>query len=364
MSSPILGVQILQADEEVATFDHYVKQISLVPSIEGQFTQLYVRERVKPSKLTGSESLEGRVVLFVHGSSYPSYVAFDLPHEDYSWMRYLASHGFDVFAVDMTGYGRSTRPNVMNDSCNLPRENRAALGIEPVECEASYSHRITTAASDAADIDRAVQYILELRQVSRLSMIGWSVGSLRAGGYAAQHTENIDRLVLFAPRYDRTSPSSAPSRMRDEPGMRASWESDAIDGWNSRVDCAGQFDPIAQKALWSAFAESDPVGATWGSGGVRYPRTIQWGWNRDVASNSTSPTLILSGVLDDERLRRNAKDLYEDFGSDDKVFVDLACSSHYAQFESNREILFQASLDWLRDGSVNGVKRGQIRLGQ
>ena len=364
MSTPVLGIQELRADEEIATFDHYIKQISLVPSIEGQFTQIYVRERVKPSMLEGSESLEGQVVLFVHGSSLPAYVAFDLPHENYSWMKFLANNGFDVFSVDMTGYGRSTRPNVMNDPCNLPEENRKLLGIEPVECEASYPYRITTAASDGADIERAVQYILELRKISRLSMVGWSSGSIRVGGFAAKNLENIDRIVLFAPRYDRTSASTAPSEMRNEPGMRAAEESASFDSWNSRVNCAEQADPNAQKILWSTFAASDPVGATWGSGGVRYPRTVQWGWNRDIASKSTSPTLIISGALDDDRNRKNATDLYEDLGGKDKVFVDLACSSHFAQFESNRETLFQASLEWLRDGSVKGVRSGKIKLGK
>ena len=29
------------------------------------------------------------------------------PYQDYSWMAYLAHAGFDVFSMDMTGYGRS-----------------------------------------------------------------------------------------------------------------------------------------------------------------------------------------------------------------------------------------------------------------
>lgn len=364
VSTVVLGMQELRADEQIATVDHYVQQISLVPSIEGQFTQVYVRERVNPSLLESSESLEGHVVLFVHGTSLPSYVAFDLPYENYSWMEFLARHGFDVFAVDMTGYGRSTRPNVMNDPCNLTKENRKVLGIVPIECEASYSHRITTAASDSADIDSAVQYIFKLRKVSRLSMVGWSAGGLRVGGYAAKNPENIRRLVLFAPRYDRISPSTAPSALRVEAGMRADWQSNSVEGWNSQVGCVNQVDSSAQSILWSTYAESDPVGATWGVGGVRYPRTVQWGWNREIAIKIQLPTLIISGELDTERLRKNAADVYEDFGAEDKVFVDLVCASHFAQFESNRKVLFQASLEWLRDGAVGGVKQGQIRLGQ
>jgi hypothetical protein len=43
------------------------------------------------------------------GVGTPSKVAFDVRYQDYSWMEYLAREGFDVFAMDTTGYGRSTR---------------------------------------------------------------------------------------------------------------------------------------------------------------------------------------------------------------------------------------------------------------
>ena len=64
-------------------------------------------------------------MLFVHGAGTPAEVAFDVPYQDYSWMAYLARAGFDVFSMDMTGYGRSTRPAAMNDPCNLSREQQA-----------------------------------------------------------------------------------------------------------------------------------------------------------------------------------------------------------------------------------------------
>ncbi len=49
-------------------------------------------------------------MLFVHGAGTPAEVAFDVPIGDYSWMAFLARNGFDVFSMDTTGYGRSTRP--------------------------------------------------------------------------------------------------------------------------------------------------------------------------------------------------------------------------------------------------------------
>lgn len=57
------------------------------------------------------------------------------------------------------------------------------------------------------------------------------------------------------------------------------------------------------------------------------------------------------------------KTLYTDLGSRQKVYVDLACSSHNALWEKNHLLLFQASLEWLTQGTVNGSKEGTVRLG-
>jgi len=57
------------------------------------------------------------------------------------------------------------------------------------------------------------------------------------------------------------------------------------------------------------------------------------------------------------------KELYEDLGSTEKVFVDLACSSHNALWERNHLLLFRASLEWLTQGTVQGKKDGVLRLG-
>ena len=50
-------------------------------------------------------------------------------------------------------------------------------------------------------------------------------------------------------------------------------------------------------------------------------------------------------------------------GAAEKVFVDLACSSHNAMWEKNHLLLFQASLEWLSKGTVNGMERGVVRMG-
>jgi hypothetical protein len=55
--------------------------------------------------------------------------------------------------------------------------------------------------------------------------------------------------------------------------------------------------------------------------------------------------------------------MYEDLGAERKVLLDLGCASHNAMWESNAQLLFDASLEWLRDGTVDGLESGVVRKG-
>src|SRR5258705_1699 len=191
--------------EYLLTVDHYVSVRSTVPFLAGQIAQIYVRERLRPGTVLRAASVADRVVLFIHGAGTPAEVAFDVPYQDYSWMAYLAQVGFDVFAMDTTGYGRSTRPTAMNDPCNLTREQQAAFvpSLLSAPCAPSYPRHLTTIASDWNDIGAVVDYIRTLRHVERVSLLAWSLGGPRAGGYAGQHPEKVHQPVLLAPACNR-----------------------------------------------------------------------------------------------------------------------------------------------------------------
>ena len=122
--------------EQLLTIDHYVAVKSTVPAIAGQMSEIYVRERVQAGPQLRSAAGGRRVVLFVHGAGTPAEVAFDVPFEDYSWIAFLARAGFDTFAMDTTGYGRSTRPAAMNDPCNLANDRQAGF-------VAAWSHKLS-----------------------------------------------------------------------------------------------------------------------------------------------------------------------------------------------------------------------------
>jgi esterase/lipase len=82
-----------------------------------------------------------------------------------------------------------------------------------------------------------------------------------------------------------------------------------------------------------------------------------------MAAKLTTPFLMISGVHDKQVAQDRVRDLYADLGSSEKVFVDLACSSHNAMWERNHLLLFRASLEWLSLGTVNGMKSGMLKLG-
>src|SRR5678810_1505590 len=82
-----------------------------------------------------------------------------------------------------------------------------------------------------------------------------------------------------------------------------------------------------------------------------------------MAAKLTTPFLMISGVHDKQVAPDRVRELYADIASSEKVFVDLACSSHNAMWERNHLLLFRASLEWLTQGTVNGTKSGMLRLG-
>ena len=76
-----------------------------------------------------------------------------------------------------------------------------------------------------------------------------------------------------------------------------------------------------------------------------------------------TPTLMVTGQHDKQVPPDRVRDLYTDLAAPQKLFIDLACSSHNAMWEKNHLLLFRASLEWLTLGSVNGMKEGTLRLG-
>jgi pimeloyl-ACP methyl ester carboxylesterase len=367
VAAAMLVASLSAADDadRLLRIDHYVKVKTTVPVAEPHPMSVYVREVVEAGNaLRGATA--GKIALFVHGAGTPGEVSFDAGYQDYSWMAYLANAGFDVFTLDMTGYGRSTRPWPMNDPCNLSKEQQTQFipQLIPAPCAATYGQVLTTIASDWNDLDATIDYIRGLRHVEKVHLLAWSLGGPRAGGYAAQHPEKVDKMVLLAPAYNRGGPSTPPAKLPvDGATMTTQSKAEFAANWERQVGCPAQYEPAAFNAIWQDMLDSDPVGATWGPGVRRAPAVTTWGYNQAAAAKTQIPTLMVAGAFDKQVNPDNVRNLYADLAAPKKVFVDLACSSHMAMWERNRSILFKASLDWLTKGTVDGKQEGMLKLG-
>ena len=128
-----------------------------------------------------------RIVLFVHGATYPG-TAFDLALGGKSWMDYVAERGFDAYALDLPSYGRSTRAPAME----VAAEDNAPL----------------TRGTDAVKaVGAVVEHILKRRGVEKVTLIGWSWGTTIVATYATERANTVERVVLYAPAWVRTTPS-------------------------------------------------------------------------------------------------------------------------------------------------------------
>lgn len=348
---------------EIVTIDRIVNRVSDIPANKGQPHGLFVREKVAASLLAAGKAEPGKVVLFVHGGYSPVELAFDLAYRDYSWMAYLAEAGYDVFALNMTGYGRSSHPR-MDDPCNLDAKTQNMLVPKTLAkpCKPSYPYQLVNSDTETSDIARVVDYIRELRGVDKITLIGWSGGGIRIGTYAARHLEKIDKLIIHASsNYSRKNPDNPPKAL-PVPGVPVSIQTRAVgegERWLGTQKCAGQIEPGLPDVVWNLGLDLDPIGATWGTGGLRAPTRTYWGWNANSAAKITVPVLIMVGEAD--RLTVSNRELLQDLGSQTKVFLGIACGTHFMVWEKQHRVLKRASLDFLRNTSLNGATTGIFR---
>jgi pimeloyl-ACP methyl ester carboxylesterase len=95
---------LLSIDANAANEQQLVMEEFMIPAADSGIN-LYVCNK----HLQGvNEFPAEKILLFVHGSTYPSETGFDMKLNGLSWMDYIASHGHDVYFVDLRGYGKST----------------------------------------------------------------------------------------------------------------------------------------------------------------------------------------------------------------------------------------------------------------
>jgi pimeloyl-ACP methyl ester carboxylesterase len=288
----------------------------------------------------------GRTLLFVHGATYPAHTGFDLPLGGLSWMDYIAGRGFDVWCVDIRGYGRSTRPAEMSQP---PEANPPVV-------------RGDIAVSD---IGAAAAFIRQQRGLPRIALMGWSWGAALTGRFAADNPALVERLVLYAPGWLRDAPSQAAAPAGAPLGAwRSVTQAQAREGWLAGV-------PEAKRAAlippgwfehWAGVTwATDPEGQRRNPPALRAPNgalldtEAYWQAGRPYwdPAKVTAPTLLVVAEWDREAPPAMAAAIFPLLtASPGKRLVMLGEGSHSMLMERNRGALFQAVQVFLEEAAA------------
>jgi len=298
---------------------------------------LYVRNK-HPEELKTPPA--EKILLFVHGATYPSETAFDLQLNGLSWMDYIAQGGYDVYLVDVRGYGRSTRPAAM-------------------DAPADQNEPIARTEIAVKDVSAAVDFILKRRGVQKLNLMGWSWGTSTMGWYTAQHNDKVVKLVLYAPQWLRNTPSLVTDSGTKLGAYRAVTREAAKGRWLTGVPESKKADliPAAWFETWAdATFATDPVGAASTPPVLRAPNGVVadgrdfWTAGRPLydPADIRVPTFLAHAEWDADLPSYMLYAYFEKLvNAPYKRYVQIGEGTHTVMMEKNRMQLFQAVQQFL-----------------
>jgi pimeloyl-ACP methyl ester carboxylesterase len=304
---------------------------TMVPAVDSGI-EIFVRNKCSADlSAFGPE----RTLLFVHGATYPASTTFDLALDGVSWMDYIAQRGYDVYLVDLRGYGRSTRPKEMEEKpgANAP---------------------IVRGDTAIKDIGSVVNYILKRRNIARLNLMGWSWGTTLMATYSTMNADKVDRLILYAPVWIRQTPSLVQTGPGPLGAYRTVTQETAKQRWYTGVPeekkavliPSGWFQTWAE-ATWA----TDPEGAGANPATIRAPNGVIadsldfFGAGKPYydPAKITVPTLLVDAEWDHDAPPYMAQTLFPLLvNSPGKRYVELAEGTHTIMMEKNRLKLFEA----------------------
>lgn len=274
-----------------------------------------------------------RTVLLMHGATYGGGSLFDVPFAGVSFMDWLASAGYDVYAVDARGYGGSTRP--------------AEMAAPP----ARHAPIVRTATA-VADLATAAAHVRRARGLTHTALIGMSWGGTVAGAYTAAHPDAVSKLVLVAPQWladaARIDPGGDLGAWRRVPvaAGRARWLDAAPPEARATLLPDGWFEQWAAATL-----ADDPVGAAEdppilrvAAGAVLDVREY-WTAGRPFYDPSAirAPVLLVHAEWDaDVTLDRTAALFARLTGAPYRRWVEIGAGTHMVLLERNRRQAYDA----------------------
>lgn len=276
--------------------------------------RIHVRE-----KYVGSP--EGKPTLILaHGSATAGQESFDLAvpgRTDYSLMDRFARAGFDVFALDVHGFGRSTRPE-------------------------GY---VTTDAA-AADLDAVVDAVRRLRDVPRVHLLAWSWGTQYAGLFLSAHGDKVGRYVSYAQMHP-DSPDIVRRRAELERYRASPWITVPRDGWKVRFRSSTPAEVTEPEAM-EAYADAAAAIEVRTSTGPQLDMATRL--PMVDATRIGVPTLMIHGQYDDVADTAGLLPFFARLPNPDKRYVVVPRAGHMMHLQAGRYAFFDAVLDFLRAG--------------
>lgn len=329
-------VKIVKTDVQIDALDAGIK--------------LFVREKMAEGN---TKFTDENVVLFLHGATAPSTCDFDLSYKDYSWADWMVKRGYVVYMGDYRNYGLSTREKAMDEP---PAKNQP----------------VTRSYLAVRDIAAMVNHIKSRRGVKKVSLIGWSWGAMLAGYYASLNSENVHKLVLFAPLYnfnDHTNlgPGSGLQNKRKPfefnfalGAYRLASEAANTGRWNGEIPVASKDeyrDPAVPVEFWKECMATDPTSKTRNPPSLRAPNGVledsfYQATGRPLwhAANIYAPTLVIAGAFDTWSFPEDREGLMRDLvHAPVKKSVLIPSATHFVLFERPRFRFFEEISKFLKE---------------
>jgi pimeloyl-ACP methyl ester carboxylesterase len=335
-SVPAQETKVVKADAQIDALDGGIK--------------LFVREKMAEGN---TRFTNDNIVLFLHGATGPSTCDFDLAFKDYSWADWMVKRGYVAWMGDYRNYGYSSREKAMD---------------EPAE----KNQPVTRSYLALRDVTAMVNHIKRTRNVQKVTLIGWSWGAMLAGYYASLHSEDVHKIVLYAPLYnfnDHTNLGAGSGlQNKRKPyefnfslgAYRVASEAANTGRWNGEIPVENKDeyrDPAVPVEFWKECMATDPTSNTRNPPSLRAPNGVledsfYQATGRPLwhAANIYAPTLVIAGAFDTWSYPEDRDGLMRDLvHAPTKRSILIPNATHFVLFEKNRFQFFEEVQKFLNE---------------
>jgi pimeloyl-ACP methyl ester carboxylesterase len=281
-----------------------------------------------------------KIVLYVHGGTFPSALSIAHRFDGHSWRDQLCESGFHCWGLDFHGFGQLS--------------DRYPEMAEPADRHAPFGG----AANASRQLEQAVRFIADHHGVERISLIAHSWGTIVAGALAGRCPELVDRMVLFG------SISQRP-RQGDRQLLPA-WRLISLkDQWDRFVADVPPGEPpvLAERhfAEWGErYLDGDAESRTRSPEAVKVPsgpfQDIVDAWAGELAYDPglvRAPVAIIRGEWDSLCTDADARWLFDSLQrSPRRRDVKISRATHLMHLEENRYALYREVETFLAGGDV------------